>query len=291
MISSVSKRIGHALEARLLSPSVYVKKDFYRRTGRRLDLAHPTTFSEKIQYLKLYNRDPDLTNLVDKIEVKNFIRNEVGEKYTIPSAAIFSGVDEINLETLPRRCVLKATHGSGWNFFIKNKDQVDLREIREFFKKWLGKSYYMYSKEWAYNGVRPRIVCEQLLLDESGNVPDDYKVFCFNGRPKYVQVDHDRFTFHKRAFFDVKWRKQPFTIGYPFSEKQIVAPVCLDEMLHVSETIAGIAPFVRVDFLVHEERPFIGELTFYPGNGMEKFMPEKWDSDLGACLDVSEINA
>ncbi|TCP58768.1 teichuronopeptide biosynthesis TupA-like protein [Rhodovulum bhavnagarense] len=291
MSSSVLKRFRHALEARLLPAAVYVKKDFYRRTGRRLDLTNPATFSEKIQYLKLYNRDANLTNLVDKIEVKNFIKNVVGEKYTIPSVAIFSGVDEINLETLPRQCVLKATHGSGWNFFIKSKDEVDLREIRKFFNKWLGKSYYMYSKEWAYNGVRPRIVCEELLLDECGNVPDDYKVFCFNGYPKYVQVDHDRFTFHKRAFFDVKWRKQPFTIGYPLSEKQIVAPICLDEMLKVSETISDIAPFVRVDFLVHEGRPFIGELTFYPGNGMEKFSPEKWDADLGACLDVSGITA
>ena len=284
MAASFLSRAFRAAEARVLSDRLYVARDFKTKTGRPLDLKSPSTFNEKIQWLKINHKTKAMTKCADKAGVKEFISERVGENYTIPSLAVYNSVNEIDISNLTPPVILKATHGSGWNYFVRRAVDADNAKIKAYFKKWLKKDYFMYSREWAYKGICPRVLCEALMTDAAGNVPDDYKVFCFNGHAALIQVDHDRFSGHKRAFFDRKWQRKEFTIGFPISDKNISRPQLLQEMLDVSEVLAADFPFVRVDFLLHDGAAKIGELTFYPGNGMEKFSAHDWDVWMGSLL-------
>ncbi len=289
MVSSVIARLTKAVEVRLLPPRVYVQLEFGRRVGKPLRLAKPATFSEKIQWLKLYFRDPRMSRYADKVEVKEVVDAIAGSEYVIPSERVWDRADEIALEGLPMPCILKATHGSGWNLIVRDATRQSQGEVSQYFRFWLRKDYYRYSKEWAYKGIRPRVLCERLLVDDFGEVPNDYKVFCFGGVPRFVQVDHDRFTNHTRSFFDTSWSRQDFSIGYPMSTKEVARPSVLDKMLSVSSALSSSFPFLRVDFLLLREQCYVNELTFYPGNGMEVFSDPTWDQSLGDLLQLPSI--
>lgn len=275
-----------AAQARLLPPVLYVKQDFKRRVGRPLNLKEPRTFSEKIQWLKLYYRDERLQRYADKVEMKSVVAAKAGPQYVIPTHVVWSDSREIALEGLPSSCIMKATHGSGWNLILGDTVSEDVDKVRAFFAKWLTKDYYMYSKEWAYKGIQPRVLCEPLIVDATGSIPKDFKVFCFGGQPQFIQVDHDRFTRHTRAFYDVHWRRQDFSIGYPMADQMISPPATLDDLLVASRTLSEDFPFVRVDFLAFDDQCFVNELTFYPGNGMEIFSDSMWDVRLGEMLQL-----
>lgn len=284
------KRIREAAFARLAPPKLYVRRAYRRKTGKDLDLANPKDFSEKIQWLKLFYRSPLLNTLVDKYAVKSHIAARVGSEFCIPTAAVFDKADDIMLSALPDALALKATHASGWNIIEKDKTKLDEREVQSYFRFFLRKNYYSYSKESAYRNVTPRVICEPLLFDDSGDIPMDYKVFCFAGRALYTQVDHDRFTNHTRAFYDRSWNKMEFSIGYPVSDVLLARPLEFDRMLDASEKLARDLPFVRVDFLLAGNRPYINELTLYPGNGMEKFTHDEWDRKLGDLVELDGLD-
>ena len=205
--------------------------------------------------------------------------------------AVFDKADDIKLSALPDALALKATHASGCIIIEKDKTKLDEREVQSYFRLFLRKNYYTYSKEYAYRKVTPRVICEPLLLDETGDIPMDYKVFCFAGAVHYIQVDHDRFTNHTRAFYDRSWNKMEFSIGYPVSDVLLARPVEFDRMLDASENLARDLPFVRVDFLLARNRPYINELTLYPGNGMERFTHEEWDRKLGDLIEIDGLGA
>ena len=284
------ERLRNAAFARLAPNRVYVRKVYREKTGKELDLKHPRTFNEKIQWLKLYYRNPILTRMADKVEAKEVVRERLGSDRSVPTAAIFDNPGEIRLDDLPEALALKATHGSGWNIISRDKSELDENEVRSYFRFWLGKSYYMYSKEWAYKYIRPRVICEPLLMDEHGELPLDYKVFCFSGKPQFVQVDFDRFTNHTRAFYDCEWRKQPFSVGYPLSKKTLDRPQQLERMLDLARVLSAELPFLRVDQYVVSGEIFIGELTAYPGNGLEKFTDETWNRKLGDLLELPSVS-
>jgi len=281
-------RIRRAAFARLVPPSSYVRKVYQKKTGERLNLDNPTKFNEKLQWLKLYYRIPVLTRVVDKYESKRVVSERLGENRAVPTAALYERADDICLAELPSAVALKATHGSGWNIIARDKSELNERVVRDYFRFWTGKSYYTYSKEWAYKSVRPRVICEPLLIDENGELPLDYKMFCFAGKAQFVQVDFDRFTDHTRAFYDLDWKKQPFSIGYPLSEKTVDKPAPLSTMVAIAEKLSYDMPFLRVDFYVVDDQLFVGELTLYPGNGMEKFSDESWNRRLGDLLVLPE---
>lgn len=282
------KRLKNALEIRLFPTKWFVKKTFYKKTGKKLDLNNPETFSEKIQWLKLYYKSPLLTRLADKYESKNYVKEKIGDKYVIPTHSLYSSYDQLSIENLPDQFILKATHGSGWNLLCLKKKEHSNREIQNFAKFWLKKSYYLGSKEWAYKNVPRRIICEELLFDEKGDLPKDYKVFCFHGKPKFIQVDHDRFANHTRSFYDEDWNYQNFTVGYPIYDKTIPKPDSLDEILNIASLLSADLPFLRVDMYIIGEDIKIGELTCYPGNGMEIFSDSKWDKYFGEQIKISE---
>lgn len=282
------KRIREAAFARLAPPDLYVRRTFHRRTGKVLDLDAPKTLSEKIQWLKLFYRSPLLNTLVDKHAVKGHIEACVGAEFCVPTAAVFDEADDIILSALPDALALKATHASGWNIIETDKKKLDEQQVQAYFRFYLRKNYYTYSKEFAYKDVKPRVICEPLLFDENGELPMDYKVFCFGGQALYTQVDHDRFTNHTRAFYDRSWNKMAFSVGYPASDVLLERPQEFDRMLAASERLARDLPFMRVDFLLAGNRPYINELTLYPGNGMEKFTHAEWDLKLGDLIELSD---
>lgn len=281
---NILRRGGRVVLASMLPPSLYVRHVYQKKTGSSLNLSNPVTFNEKIQWLKLYYRNPLLPRMADKYEAKAVVNERLGRDYSVPTAAVFDNPDLIYLADLPEALALKATHGSGWNIISRDTAQLDQGDVRSYFRFWLGKSYYRYSKEWAYKHIQPRVICEPLLMDEYGELPLDYKVYCFGGEPYFVQVDFDRFTNHTRAFYDLEWRKQPFSVGYPLSDKTVERPRVLDNMLELARVLSADLPYLRVDQYVVSDEIFIGELTAYPGNGMEVFSDEAWNRKLGDLL-------
>ena len=279
------ERVKRAAFARLAPASWYVRSIYKQKTGVPLNLENPVTFNEKIQWLKLNYRNPILTRMADKIESKEVVREILGSDRSVPTAAIFDSYDSIRLDGLPIALALKATHGSGWNIISRDKEQLDEQAVRDYFRFWLGKSYYLYSKEWAYKHIRPRVICESLLLDKSGELPLDYKVYCFSGRAECILVIN-RHSAKKKWSYDSSWNKLPFSIDSPVPDEECPRPIRLAEMLHISESLSAGLPFLRVDFFLVDDALYVGELTAYPANGMGIFTDEAWNRKLGEMLEL-----
>jgi len=283
-------RFIQAVKTRLLPSKLFIRNEYKNRTGRELNLNSPKTFSEKIQWLKLYYKNPVLTKMADKVDSKDIVRKKVGENHIIPSYKVFNAADDIIHDELPDQFALKATHGSGWNIIERDKNNITESEIRDYFRFWLKKSYYKGSKEWAYKHIQPRVVCEKLIFEEDGSLPEDYKFFCFNGVPTYIQIDHGRFEKHTRSFYNTCWEKMPFSIGYPLEESVVEKPANFEKMIDIASSLSEGLPFLRVDMYNVSGQIYVGELTCYPGNGLEKFSDEKWDFKLGEKLNIGSHN-
>lgn len=283
---SVWHKFAFWLSRRWLDDKTYAQWLLNRWLGGG-NITHPITFNEKIQWLKLYNRDPLYHDLVDKYAVRKYVLDKIGDSYLNECYGVYDDPNQIDFSQLPDRFVLKATHGSGMNFLIEDKKKLDSAQVVKQLQEWLQVNYYLIGREWAYKGVKPRLICERLLVDESGNLPLDYKVFCFNGIPLFVQVDVDRFANHTRAFFDTNWIQQDFELLYPLPSEQIICPSHLEEMLNCAQALASTIPFVRIDFYAIPEI-FFGEMTFYPENGCGPFRPLEWDERLGKLIKLPQ---
>jgi len=209
---------------------------------------NPKTFNEKIQWLKLYNRNPKYSKLADKYAVRDYVSRKIGDQYLNELYALYDKPAQINFDKLPNSFVLKATHSSGANLIVLDKSSLDEQKVRATARQWLADNYYQAGREWIYKDIPPRIVCERLLIDDQGKMPMDYKVFCFNGEPHFIQVDVDRFENHTRVFFDTEWLKQEFELLYESAAQVIERPHNLVEILELAQKLAGDIAFVRVDF-------------------------------------------
>jgi hypothetical protein len=257
----------------------------YKRLGfkfRRYNLTNPESFNEKLNYLKLNPENKTYSKYADKIAVRDFVKETVGAKYLIPVIGIFKTAEEINFRELPDKFVLKANHGSGWNIICEDKQSLNFEKTRRKLKKWLKYNSFYLSREYQYKPIVPAIICEELL---EFNI-FDYKFFCFSGNPEIIQVDIDRFTNHRRAFYNVNWEKQDFSIRYPISDKIIEKPAQFDEMFEVCKKLSAPFNFVRVDLYLHNSKIYFGELTFFPGGGNEPFNPVESDYSFGRLLNL-----
>lgn len=247
-----------------------------------LNLNTPQSFNEKLNYLKALPLNAEHTMLADKVLVRDYIKQTIGEKYLIPVLGVYKQPEEIDFDKLPQSFILKTNHGSGWNLICKDKSVFNKNKAIKLFKRWLSFNAYFLSREKQYKSIKPLILCEQLLKYEIY----DYKFFCFDGKPEFVQVDIDRFTNHKRVFFDMKWGKQPFSIRYEIFEKTIPKPPHLEEMISVSCTLSKNLKFCRVDLYVHDNKVYFGEITLIPGGGNEPFLPQTYDKEIGNYLKI-----
>jgi hypothetical protein len=258
----------------------------YFKCRRRFpDLKNPPTFNEQIQWLKVFYRNPLLKICADKFTVRDYVAEKAGGDCLIPLLGVYFSADEINFAALPAQFVLKVSHGSGWNIFCRDKQKFDAAAARKKLARWMASDFYKVGREWAYQGLTPRIVCEKFLCTPGGEPPWDYKFFCFHGEPRYVQVDYGRFGHHTRALYDIDWNRIPCRLEYALEPHNSPRPVALQQMLDVARKLAAPFPFVRVDLYELENRVFFGEMTFYPGKGVETFSPDSYDRVFGQWLD------
>lgn len=271
-----------------MSDQAYLKMRYKIDTGETLNLENPTKFNEKLQWLKLHDHNPQYTKMVDKFEVKEYMKELIGEDFIIPTLGVWDSFDEIDFNMLPNQFVLKSTHDSGGVVICKDKANLDIENARKVINKSLKRNYFYSGREWPYKNVKPRIIAEKYMVDESGYELKDYKIFLFSGKAKYIQVDFDRFTDHHRNFYSTDWEYVPFTTLYPTNpDRKIERPQCLSQLLHISEKIAKSLDdpkFLRVDLYVINNSVYFGEVTFYHGSGYEKFYPEAWNEKLGSLI-------
>ncbi len=260
----------------------YIQMMYYVKLGKKINLKKPVMFNEKLNWLKLYDRNPQYTKLADKYEVRNYVKDMIGEEYLVPLLGVWDSAEEIPYEKLPERFVLKCTHDSASVIICKDKDKFDRTEANEKLNKCLKTNYYWASREWPYKNIRPRIVAEQYMEDESHTELKDYKIYCFGGKPALIQVDFGRFVHHERNLYDTSWNYINERFEYPNNpEVQIKKPECLEEMLILAAKLSGRIPSVRIDFYSVNNRPYFGEITFYQEGGYGRFSSEEFERKLG----------
>lgn len=275
-----------------MSDENYLKMMFRATTGKKLNLYNPQTFNEKLQWLKLYDRNPLYTIMVDKVKAKEYVAKKIGEQYIIPTLGVWESADDVDFDSLPERFVIKCNHNSGKGMYIcRDKKKMNVDEVRKGLREGLCEDYYKHGREWPYRDVPRRIFAEQYMEDESGYELKDYKVFNFNGQPALIEVDFDRFKDHHRNIYSPEWKRLELEIQYRSDPKRnIPKPEHLDKMLDLCRKLAAGIPHVRTDFYVVNGRFYFGELTFFHGSGMERFYPEDWDNQLGRLIELSNIS-
>lgn len=276
---------------RTLSDEKLLNKMFLKKFGRKISKENPQTFNEKLQWLKLYWRDPKAEICADKYLVREYV-GEKGLGHLLNDLiGVYDNVDEIDLDQLPEQFVLKCTHGSGCNIICKDKNLLNWDDAKEKLSSWMKINYYWPSREWVYKNHEPKIICERYLDDEKVGELIDYKFFCFNGEPEYIMTGTDRFSKDglKVDFFDVHFNHLDFTRDHPMKGDNIEKPKNFDKMLEYSKVLSKDFPFVRVDFYEANGKLFLGELTFFPGGGFEKFQPEEYDYSFGEKLNLDNI--
>lgn len=272
-----------------LSDEEYIKKHYKAVFGYELDLDNPKTFNEKLQWLKLYDRKPLYTKLVDKYLVREYVKEKIGEEYLIPLLAVYERAEDIDFDALPNEFVLKCNHNSGGLFICKDKSKLTPEKIAEVRKKLnnsLKYDFYLYSREWPYKDVPRKIIAEKYMVDESGYELKDYKFFCFNGKVKFFKIDFDRFIGHRANYYDLNGNILPFgeTVCPPSREKHPIVVNEIKEMIKYAEILSKDIPFVRIDLYNVNHKIYFGEITFFPASGLGKFEPEKWDRIFGDWL-------
>jgi len=277
------KNILLKIECNLTTDKYYVEKSYKKVTNQDLNLDSPETFNEKLQWLKLNYRKNVMTICADKYAVREYVSNILGKDVLNELYGVYNHVNEIDFENLPKKFVLKVTHGSGQNLITQDKNSVDWPTEKKLLNFYMRSNHYLEGREWVYKGIPPKIICEK-YLDEQGKPPVDYKFFCFNGEPKLIQLDLDRFDGHKRNMYDINWNILPFEFAHNQDSKVVQKPKELTLMLDYAKKLAGNFPFSRVDFYLVDGVIIFGEITFYPEQGLGKFTPESYNLTLGKQL-------
>lgn len=303
MITKIKRAIMHPSHlalfllhktARLWPDKLYLRLKFRLVMGQKLDLKNPKTFNEKLQWLKLYNRRPEYTMMVDKYAVKQYVADKIGDEYIIPTLGVWDSVESIDWDSLPNQFVLKTTHGGGGCGVVicKDKSTFDIETAKQKLQKSLDSDIYLIFREWPYKDVPKRIIAEQYMTDGAKDL-EDYKVHNFSGVPKLILVCRNRFKDSPMIddFYTENWQlldvRRP---GHPNSPIPQTPPKELHEMLTLSECLSKNIPFLRTDFYIIQGKVYFGELTFYPAAGMSKFEPKDWDEKLGKYLELPPKN-
>jgi len=265
----------------------YVKSRWLKTFREELNLENPKTYNEKLQWGKVFSNNSLAKQCADKVEVLEYVRDKVGSQYINELIAIFPNTKNIDFSKLPKEFVLKATHDSGSVLIVKDNSKIDFEKLNEIERN-LKINYGLLSKEWVYDDIKPQIIIQKFLESEDGKSLKDYKIFCFNGEPKIVQVDLDRFEGHKRNFYDTSWNRLDLEIEYPSVDYDVKKPELLDEMLEVTRKLAKPFNHVRVDWYIHQNRLVFGEMTFFHESGFGKFNSREWEEKMGSWFEVSK---
>lgn len=270
---------------------------YYIKMGRKCNFKNPVTWTEKLQLYKMYYRNPLIGSCVDKFEVRKYIESKGLNDHLVRLYGVYESPEEINIDALPNSFVLKTTNGGGGQnvILVQDKAYVDIFAIKEQFAAWrkgfkAGRNSL--GREWAYSQIKKfRIIAEELLVNKSNPESgiEDFKILCFGGVPKYVIVDKDRYTAHKRNFYDTEWNRIHVTTDHEQFETPYPRPANLAELLEIATLLSKDFPFVRVDLYNVDGKIYFGELTFYPWSGYVKFVPQEFDKTLGRLFDISSF--
>ncbi|WP_258831557.1 ATP-grasp fold amidoligase family protein [Peribacillus frigoritolerans] len=277
--------------SRLIPDAYFLKIPYKIRTGKKLDLKNPVSFNEKIQWLKINNRNPKYTNMVDKYEVRKYISNTIGEEYLNPLLGVWDKFEDINFEALPNQFVLKCTHDSGRLLICKDKSKFNLAEAKKKINNSLKQNYYYSGREWPYKNVKPRIICEKYMEQDDGDELRDYRFFCFNGEPKFIAVDFSITNKKKtrRNLYDLNWNLMDGEISYPKElSLRVEKPDKLDLMIALSRKVSKDIPHARVDFYYINQKIIFGEITFFHQSGMGKIRPIEFEEQMGNWLKLPQ---
>ena len=281
------------LASHYIPTRVYLQLFYRWRFGRWADLRSPTTLNEKFHWKKLYGHQPFHTTVCDKYAVREWVAGRIERRYLVPLIAVAESVEELDLGRLPDPCIIKTTRGSGQNIILRDNRSIEEKPLKNLLRKWMKQNLFYLSREPPYRDIKPRLVVEKLLTDSDGKIPLDFKFHCFHGEIEAIQVDIDRFTDHRRNFYDVNWELLPFTWSWwdrsgPLwpNGRKIERPAQLDEMMTVAGTLAEEFDYVRVDLYNCRGAVYFGELTLYHGGGWERFDPPHYDRIFGEKLDL-----
>lgn len=292
-VKNLFKYIRHPLEffykqarkGRLdwMPDKLYLQLMYRRFTGKPLRLKNPRTFNEKLQWMKLYDRNEAYTTMVDKVLVKDYVARKIGEKYIVPTIKVWDKVENVDFDSLPNQFVMKCSHDSGGLVICKDKEKLDRQGSIEKLSKCLKYNYFPLWREWPYKNVKPRIIVEELLSDGNDSI-NDYKVMCFNGEPRLIQLHIGRFSEHTQDFYDTEWNRLPIVQGTPMAKDVAEKPPVLKEMLELSAAISAGIPQVRVDWYWTGKTLYFGEITFFDASGFEDFEPDEYNEILGSWI-------
>ena len=268
----------------------YIRIKYHQSFGKEPELDNPKSFNEKLQWLKLYDRKPFYSEVVDKCEVRKYIAERIGDEYIIPLVGgPWNSVDEIDFDALPEQFVLKCTHDSGGLIICRDKSKLDTEIARAKLRKSLKRNYYWMSREWPYKDVRPRIIAEKYMEDSSSVNLNVYKIFCFNGEPRIFQtIQNDKTPQESIDYFDTEWNRLDLRQNFPNSEQPLPKPATLSEMLRIAALLSQGMPFIRTDLYEINGKVYFSELTFYSDTGLAKFDPPEWDEILGSWIKLPE---
>jgi hypothetical protein len=275
----------------LFSDEQFIRWYYRRSFGRDIDLNNPRTFSEKIQYVKLYNRQIGMYRLVDKYEVRQYVKEKGLENILNQLYGVYERVGDLKFDQLPDAFVIKMTHGSNWNIICPDKNKLKWDEALIKLRGWQKENFYFHTREWVYKEIKPRIIVEKYLDGDRGGGTSlsEYKFFCFNGKPGSILVARDRYTDLTVNFYDLEWNLLPWRRISPNAGVNIPKPAHLGEMLEIAQKLSEGLIFARIDLYDVQGKIIFGEVTLSPGSGFSKFYPDEVDLTLGEKLDISGL--
>ncbi|MBQ8429666.1 MAG: glycosyl transferase [Clostridia bacterium] len=265
----------------------YLKMVYKIKTGKKLNLKNPVGFNEKLNWLKLYEQSPEYTDLVDKIKVREYIKEKVGEDICFPLLGQWNKYEDIDFNTLPDQFVLKCNHDSGSVKIIKDKSAINHKEFSRFFKSRLKMNPYAIGREYPYKKVKPMIMAETYMVPEGAKDIEDYKFFCFNGKPEIMFIATDRSVDVKFDFFDMDFNHLDIVNIHPQSGTPIKKPALFEEMKAMAAKLSEGMKFVRIDLYEIEGKIYFGEFTFFHGGGFWLFKPDEWEMKLGNLIEIA----
>lgn len=266
-----------------MSAEEFLRRKYRFSMGRELDLDHPTAYTEKLQWLKLYDHQPVYTTMVDKYAVKAYVTDTIGAEYVVPLLGVWERAEDIDFDSLPQRFVLKTTHDSGGIVVCKDKAALDIPAAKKKLRFFLNRDYYSCNREWPYKNVKPRIIAEAYMEDPRQGELRDYKFFTFGGEPKVLYIAQGRGRGEPTVadFFDMEFNHLPFTIDHDMAPVPPEKPVNFELMKELAAKLSQGTPQLRVDFYEVDGHVYFGEMTFFHCSGMAPFHPEKWDRIFG----------
>ena len=259
-----------------------IEKEYLKVFGNILDWNNLRTYTEKMQWEKIYDKNPIKTTLTDKYAVREWVEGKIGKDYLIPLIGVWDSFDNIDFDLLPKQFVLKTNHGTGTNLIVKDKYKINMRRAKRMFDDWMKTDYaFTNSLQLHYRDIKRKIIAEKYLETNLGEL-QDYKFLCFDGKPCFCWVDLGRYSKHTRTVFDMNWKLQPWTqASYGIANYDIPMPKNFDMMIDIANILSKGFSHVRVDLYNIDGKIYFGEMTFTNGSGLDPIIPKEYDKVLG----------